>query len=157
MFHLGATVPGEATSAFSHWRACVAVEQWEIRKLYCLNNQMTPQVTSGFLPVISTPFLKIFSCRLRSFFQLTQGNLDSPLKVNITGFFSNADLDKKFANLKVENVTGSKPDSHAPTSRVQRPATLSLRFHALMTSLMTSQGHKVGQILKLTYLRQFMS
>ena len=30
-------------------------------------------------------------------------------------------------------------------------------FHVLMTSLMTSQDHKVGQILKLIYLRQFMS
>ena len=29
-------------------------------------------------------------------------------------------------------------------------------FHALMTSLMTSQGHKVGQILKLLYLRQYL-
>ena len=28
-------------------------------------------------------------------------------------------------------------------------------FHALMTSLMTSQDHKVGQILKLIYLRQY--
>ena len=26
-----------------------------------------------------------------------------------------------------------------------------------MTSLMTSQDHKVGQILKLTYLRQYLS
>ena len=26
-----------------------------------------------------------------------------------------------------------------------------------MTSLMTSQGHKVGQILKLIYLRQYLS
>ena len=30
-------------------------------------------------------------------------------------------------------------------------------FHALMTSSMTSPGHKVGQILKLIYLRQYMS
>ena len=30
-------------------------------------------------------------------------------------------------------------------------------FHALMTSLMTSQDHKVGQILKLTYLCQYLS
>ena len=30
-------------------------------------------------------------------------------------------------------------------------------FHALMTSSMTSPGHKVGQILKLTYLRQYLS
>ena len=30
-------------------------------------------------------------------------------------------------------------------------------FHALMTSLMTSQDHKVGQILKLIYLRQYYS
>ena len=30
-------------------------------------------------------------------------------------------------------------------------------FHALMTSLMTSQDHKVGQILKLIYLRQYLS
>ena len=30
-------------------------------------------------------------------------------------------------------------------------------FHTLMTSLMTSQDHKVGQILKLIYLRQYMS
>ena len=30
-------------------------------------------------------------------------------------------------------------------------------FHALMTSLMTSQDHKVGQILKLIYLRQYFS
>ena len=30
-------------------------------------------------------------------------------------------------------------------------------FHALMTSLMTSQGDKVGQILKLAYLRQQLS
>ena len=29
-------------------------------------------------------------------------------------------------------------------------------FHALMTSLVTSQGDKVGQNLKLTYLRQYM-
>ena len=29
-------------------------------------------------------------------------------------------------------------------------------FHALMTSLMTSQNRKVGQNLKLTYLRQFL-
>ena len=28
-------------------------------------------------------------------------------------------------------------------------------FHALMTSLMTSQDHKIGQILKLIYLRQY--
>ena len=30
-------------------------------------------------------------------------------------------------------------------------------FHALMTSLMTSQDHKVGQILKFIYLRQYLS
>ena len=30
-------------------------------------------------------------------------------------------------------------------------------FHALMTSSMTSPGHKVGQILKVTYLRQYLS
>ena len=30
-------------------------------------------------------------------------------------------------------------------------------FHALMTSLMTSHDHKVGQILKLIYLRQYLS
>ena len=30
-------------------------------------------------------------------------------------------------------------------------------FHALMTSLMTSQDHKVGQILKLIYLREYHS
>ena len=30
-------------------------------------------------------------------------------------------------------------------------------FHALMTSLMTSQGDKVCQILNLTYLRQYLS
>ena len=30
-------------------------------------------------------------------------------------------------------------------------------FHALMTSSMTSPGHKVGQILKLIYLRQYLS
>ena len=30
-------------------------------------------------------------------------------------------------------------------------------FDALVTSLMTSQDHKVGQILKLTYLRQYLS
>ena len=30
-------------------------------------------------------------------------------------------------------------------------------FHTLMTSLMMSQGHKVGQILKLIYLRQYFS
>ena len=30
-------------------------------------------------------------------------------------------------------------------------------FHALMTSLMTSQDHKVGQILKLIYLPQYQS
>ena len=30
-------------------------------------------------------------------------------------------------------------------------------FHALMTSLMTSQDHKVGQIFKLIYLRQYKS
>ena len=32
-----------------------------------------------------------------------------------------------------------------------------IMFHALMTSLMTSQHHKVGQILKLIYLRQYLS
>ena len=30
-------------------------------------------------------------------------------------------------------------------------------FHALITSLMTSQGHKVSQIFKLLYLRQYLS
>ena len=30
-------------------------------------------------------------------------------------------------------------------------------FHALMTSSMTSPGHKVGQILKLIYLRKYLS
>ena len=30
-------------------------------------------------------------------------------------------------------------------------------FHALMTSLMTPQDHKVGQILKLIYIRQYLS
>ena len=30
-------------------------------------------------------------------------------------------------------------------------------FHALMTSLMTSPGHEEGQILKLIYLRQYLS
>ena len=30
-------------------------------------------------------------------------------------------------------------------------------FHALMTSLTTPPGHKVGQILKLIYLRQYLS
>ena len=30
-------------------------------------------------------------------------------------------------------------------------------FHALMTSSMTSPGHKVGQILKLIYLRQYLN
>ena len=30
-------------------------------------------------------------------------------------------------------------------------------FHALMTSLMTSQGHKVGPILKFTYLHRYLS
>ena len=30
-------------------------------------------------------------------------------------------------------------------------------FHTLMTSLVTSQDHKVGQILKLIYLRQYFS
>ena len=30
-------------------------------------------------------------------------------------------------------------------------------FYALMTSLMTSQGHKVGQILQLIYLPQYLS
>ena len=30
-------------------------------------------------------------------------------------------------------------------------------FHALTTSLMTSQGHKVGQILKLIYLCQYLN
>ena len=30
-------------------------------------------------------------------------------------------------------------------------------IHALMTSLMTSQDHKVGQILKLIHLRQYLS
>ena len=30
-------------------------------------------------------------------------------------------------------------------------------FHRFMTSLMTSQGHKVGQIFKLIYLRQYLS
>ena len=32
-----------------------------------------------------------------------------------------------------------------------------VRFHALMTLLMTSQGHKAGQILYLVYLRQYLS
>ena len=32
-----------------------------------------------------------------------------------------------------------------------------IMFHALMTSLMTSQDHKIGQILKLTYLRRYLS
>ena len=30
-------------------------------------------------------------------------------------------------------------------------------FHALLTSLMTSQGHQVGQIFKLIYFRQYLS
>ena len=30
-------------------------------------------------------------------------------------------------------------------------------FHILMTSLMKSQGHKVGQIFKLIHLRQYLS
>ena len=30
-------------------------------------------------------------------------------------------------------------------------------FHALMTSFMTSQNHKIGQILKLIYLREYLS
>ena len=30
-------------------------------------------------------------------------------------------------------------------------------FHALMTSLVTSQDHKIGQILKLIYLRQYLN
>ena len=30
-------------------------------------------------------------------------------------------------------------------------------FEALIASLMTSPGHKVGQILKLIYLRQYLS
>ena len=30
-------------------------------------------------------------------------------------------------------------------------------FHALVMSLITSQDHKVGQILKLIYLRQYLS
>ena len=30
-------------------------------------------------------------------------------------------------------------------------------FHALITSSMTSAGHKVGQILKLLYLHQYFS
>ena len=30
-------------------------------------------------------------------------------------------------------------------------------FHALMASSITSPGHKVGQILKLIYLRQYLS
>ena len=30
-------------------------------------------------------------------------------------------------------------------------------FHALMTSSMTSPGHKVGQILKVIYLRQYLN
>ena len=30
-------------------------------------------------------------------------------------------------------------------------------FHAHMTSSMTSQGHKVGKIFKLIYLRQYLS
>ena len=30
-------------------------------------------------------------------------------------------------------------------------------FHALITSSMTSAGHKVGQILKLPYLHQYFS
>ena len=34
---------------------------------------------------------------------------------------------------------------------------MQVMFHALMTSLMTSQDHKVGQILKLIYLRQYLS
>ena len=32
-----------------------------------------------------------------------------------------------------------------------------IMFHALVTSLMTSPGHKVGQIFKLIYLRQYFS
>ena len=32
-----------------------------------------------------------------------------------------------------------------------------VRFHALMTSSMTSPGHKVGQILKVIYIRQYLS
>ena len=35
--------------------------------------------------------------------------------------------------------------------------TVQLMFHTLMTSSMTSPGHKVGQILKLIYLRQYLS
>ena len=34
---------------------------------------------------------------------------------------------------------------------------LHLYKYIFMTSLMTSHGHKVGQILKLTYLRQYLS
>ena len=30
-------------------------------------------------------------------------------------------------------------------------------FHVLITSLMTSQDHKVGQILKFIYLRQYLT
>ena len=30
-------------------------------------------------------------------------------------------------------------------------------FHALITSSMTSPGHKIGQILKVIYLRQYLS
>ena len=34
---------------------------------------------------------------------------------------------------------------------------MQVMFHALMTSSMTSPGHKVGQILKVIYLRQYLS
>ena len=34
---------------------------------------------------------------------------------------------------------------------------MQVMFQALMTSLMTSQDHKVGQTLKLIYLRQYLS
>ena len=34
---------------------------------------------------------------------------------------------------------------------------MQVMFHAHMASLMTSPGHKVGQILKLIYLRQYLS
>ena len=32
-----------------------------------------------------------------------------------------------------------------------------IMFYSFMTSLMTSPGHKVGQILKLIHLRQYLS
>ena len=41
--------------------------------------------------------------------------------------------------------------------RIWRCLVLQAMFHALMTSLMTSPGHKVGQNLKMIYLRKYLN